>query len=52
MNTTTKPLCKKMGVWPLKMNKKDAEAPTSLCDIEEETHYFAFFTHLRTSFPQ
>ena len=50
MNTTTKPLCKKMGVWPLKLNKKDKDSDT--VDIEEETHYFAYFTHLRTSFPQ
>lgn len=48
MNTTTKPLCKKMGVWPLKLNKKEVE---DTLDTEEETHYFAYFTHLRTSFP-
>lgn len=56
MNTTTKPLCKKMGVWPLKLNKKDKDALTSeepaTVDMEEETHYFAFFTHLRSKFPQ
>jgi len=55
MNTTTKPLCKKMGVWPLKLNKKDKDALTSeepaTVDMEEETHYFAFFTHLRSKFP-
>jgi hypothetical protein len=52
MNATTKPICRKMGVWPLKLSgNQDTEILNAL-DAEEETHYFACFSQMRHTFPQ